>query len=373
MRIAQVAPLYESVPPRYYGGTERVVWALTEELVRRGHDVTLYASADSLTSARLISGPPQALRLATSHDALAYHVLQLEHLMREIQRYDVVHFHTDHIQYLMARRMTTPSLTTLHGRLDSQDLVPLFREFAEMPVVSISDAQREPLPWLNWQGTILHGLPADEFRVHERPGGYLAFMGRISPEKRVDRAIRIAQRVGMPLKIAAKLDPVDADYFESLSPLFADPLVDFLGEIGQSRKNDFLGNAAALLFPIDWPEPFGLVMIEAMACGTPVIAYRDGSVPEVVDDGVTGFVVDDLDAAVEAVGKLANLSRAKVRQVFESRFSAERMTHEYLAIYERLVLGSDAGAIPGASVILRVADSTHESPARAGAPGHPDA
>ncbi|MDQ2941772.1 MAG: glycosyltransferase family 4 protein [Chloroflexota bacterium] len=373
MRIAQVAPLYESVPPRYYGGTERVVWALTEELVRLGHDVTLYASADSLTSARLVSGPPQALRLVASHDALAHHVLQLEQLMREIQLYDVVHFHTEHIQYLMARRMTTPSVTTLHGRLDSQDLVPLFREFAEMPVVSISNAQREPLPWLNWLGTILHGLPASEFRLHEQPGGYLAFMGRISPEKRVDRAIRIAQRVGMPLRIAAKIDPFDGDYFESLAPLFADPLVDFLGEIGQSQKNDFLGNASALLFPIDWPEPFGLVMIEAMACGTPVIAYRDGSVPEVIDDGVTGFVVDDLDAAVEAVGRLGDLSRARVRQVFESRFSAERMAHDYLAVYEQLVRESDDGAIPGASVIRSVADSTHESPARAGAPGHPDA
>jgi glycosyltransferase involved in cell wall biosynthesis len=372
MRIAQVAPLYESVPPRYYGGTERVASALTEELVREGHDVTLYASADSVTSARLVPGPPQALRLAASGDALAHHVLQLEQLMREIQRYDVVHFHTDHMQYLMARRMTTPSLTTLHGRLDSHELVPLFREFAEMAVVSISNAQREPLPWLNWLGTIHHGLPVEAFRVHEQPGGYLAFMGRVSPEKRVDRAIRIARRAGMPLKIAAKVDPSDTAYFESLAPLFAEPHVEFLGEIGQSHKNEFLGNAAALLFPIDWPEPFGLVMIEAMACGTPVIAYREGSVPEVVEDGVTGFVVDDLDMAVEAVEKLGGLSRARVRQAFETRFSAERMARDYVAVYERLVQPRDYDAIRGASVIQGMADSTHESPARAGAPGHED-
>jgi glycosyltransferase involved in cell wall biosynthesis len=372
MRIAQVAPLYESVPPRYYGGTERVVSALTEELVRQGHDVTLYASADSVTSARLLSGPPQALRLAASGDALAHHVLQLEHLMREIQRYDVVHFHTDHIQYLMARRMTTPNLTTLHGRLDSEDLVPLFREFAEMPVVSISNAQRQPLPWLNWLGTIHHGLPPDEFRFCEHPGRYLAFMGRVSPEKRVDRAVRIARRAGMPLRIAAKVDPSDTAYFESLAPLFAEPHVEFLGEIGQSQKGGFLGNAAALLFPIDWPEPFGLVMIEAMACGTPVIAYRDGSVPEVVDDGVTGFVVDDLGMAVEAVGRLGSLSRATVRAAFETRFSAERMARDYLTVYERLVREPDHGAIREASVVRGMADSTDESPARAGAPGHED-
>jgi glycosyltransferase involved in cell wall biosynthesis len=338
MRIAQVAPLYESVPPQYYGGTERVVSYLTEELVRQGHEVTLFASGDSVTKARLVAPCRRSLRL-DKHclDKLSHHMLELELVMKDPSLFDIIHFHISYLHFSLARRQSTPHLTTLHGRLDIPDLVPLYQEFNEVPVVSISNAQREPLPWLNWQGNVHHGLPEDLYRFRETPGQYLAFLGRISPEKRIDRAIEIAKRVGIEIKIAAKVDEVDRTYFEHVvAPLLTDPLVEYMGEIDDDEKDEFLGNAYALLFPIDWPEPFGLVMVEAMACGTPVIAYRHGSVPEVIADGVTGFIVDELEDAVKAAECIAALSRNHCRQLFEQRFSAARMAEDYVAIYQRL-------------------------------------
>jgi glycosyltransferase involved in cell wall biosynthesis len=339
MRIAQVAPLYERVPPQNYGGTERVVSYLTEELVRQGHKVTLFASGDSVTQARLIAPCAQSLRLdKNSVDPIANHVLMLEMVFREARSFDLIHFHIDYLHLPLVRRYGRPNVTTLHGRLDLPELQALYREFSEMPVVSISDAQRLPLPGANWQGTVHHGLPLDLHSFHEQPGDYLAFLGRISPEKRVDRAVEIARRTGLKLKVAAKIDRADRAYFESkIKHLFDSPLVEYVGEIGGRAKDEFLGNARALLFPIDWPEPFGLVMIEALACGTPVIAWRCASVPEVIDDGVTGFIVDSLDEAVRAVGRVASLSRRRCRGVFEQRFGAARMAQDYLAIYERLV------------------------------------
>jgi glycosyltransferase involved in cell wall biosynthesis len=339
MRIAQIAPLYESVPPTLYGGTERVVSYLTEELVRQGHRVTLFASGDSATRAELISPRSCAIRLDPSCvDPLACHLVMLEEVFREASRFDILHFHIDYLHFPLSRRHRHAQLTTLHGRLDIPELDPLYREYPKMPVVSISDAQRRPLPWLNWQGTIYHGLPLDLFAFHPGPGAYLAFLGRISPEKRVDRAVEIARRTGMRLKVAAKIDRVDREYFqEKIEPLFRDPLVEYVGEVGGLDKEEFLGNAHALLFPIDWPEPFGLVMIEAMACGTPVIAWRSGSVPEVMDEGVTGFVVESIDQAVTAVGRVARLDRRRCRQMFEERFSDRRMAHDYLALYHRLL------------------------------------
>jgi glycosyltransferase involved in cell wall biosynthesis len=337
MRIAQVAPLYESVPPKLYGGTERVVSWLTEELVRLGHDVTLFASGDSLTSAKLVPIVPEALRL-NPHciDQLAHHVVLVETVFRERANFDLVHFHIDYLHYPVSRREPITGITTLHGRLDIPDLVPLYRSFPKMPVVSISDAQREPLPWLNWLGTVRHGLPRDSFKCYADPGKYLAFLGRISPEKGIDRAIEIAKRVDMPLKVAAKIDRADTEYFEtSVKSLLDHPLVEFIGEIGNDDKNDFLGNAAALLFPVQWPEPFGLVMIEAMACGTPVIAYPNGSVPEIMKDGVTGFIVADEDAAVKAVEKLDEIDRKMCRRYFEQHFTSARMAQDYLNIYQR--------------------------------------
>jgi glycosyltransferase involved in cell wall biosynthesis len=340
LKVAQVAPLYESVPPHLYGGTERVVSWLTEELVRQGHDVTLFASGDSVTSARLVAPCPRALRLdAGCVDQLAMHLLLLEEVFRVPGRFDVIHFHCDYLHFPFSRRQRGPHLTTLHGRLDIPELPRLYREYAGEPVVSISDAQRGPLPWLNWQCTVYHGMPRDLHTFRERSGEYLAFLGRISPEKGIAQAIEIARRVGRPLKIAAKVDRADRDYYEAeIVPLLkrSAPLVEFIGEVGGPDKDDFLGRAAALLFPIDWPEPFGLVMIESLACGTPVIAFRRGSVPEVMDDGVSGFVVDDVDGAVRAVGRLGELSRRRCREVFEERFLAERMAHDYLAIYRRL-------------------------------------
>jgi glycosyltransferase involved in cell wall biosynthesis len=339
MKIAQVAPLYESVPPKYYGGTERVVSCLTEELVRQGHEVTLFASGDSVTNARLVAPCRRALRL-DKHclDRLAHHILMLELVLKESPRFDIIHFHIDYLHFPLLRRQGAPYLTTLHGRLDIPDLVPLYQEFSEIPVVSISDAQREPLPWLNWLGTVYHGLPEDLYRFRESPGKYLAFLGRISPEKRVDRAIEIAKRIGMEIKIAAKIDHVDREYFEEIiAPLIKDPLVEYVGEIGDGEKDEFLGNAYALLFPIDWPEPFGLVMIEAMACGTPVIAYRSGSVPEVIDDGVTGFIVAGVEDATKAAERISTLSRKRCRELFEQRFVASRMAEDYVAIYQRLI------------------------------------
>ncbi|MGC2353070.1 MAG: glycosyltransferase family 4 protein [Candidatus Udaeobacter sp.] len=339
MRIAQVAPLYESVPLKYYGGTERVVSHLTEELVRQGHQVTLFASGDSVTKAHLVAACRRSLRL-DKHcmDQLSYQILMLEHVFQHAAEFDIVHFHIDYLHFPLSRREQITHVTTLHGRLDIPDLVPLYQEFRDMPVISISNSQREPLLWANWQATVYHGLPADMYQFHDKPGIYLAFLGRISPEKRVDRAIEIAKQVQIPLKIAAKVDPVDKDYFESvIDPLLRDPLVEFVGEIGKVEKENFLGNAYALLFPIDWPEPFGLVMIEAMACGTPVIAYRGGAVPEVIEEGHTGFIVEGLEDAVEAVRRVPELSRKRCREIFDQRFTAARMAHDYVRVYERLI------------------------------------
>jgi glycosyltransferase involved in cell wall biosynthesis len=329
----------ESVPPKLYGGTERVVSYLVEELVRQGHDVTLFASGDSRTSARLVPISPQALRLSRScHDTLAPHVLMLEHVLKEADEFDVVHFHIAQLHFPVARRYLTSHVTTLHGRLDLPELGPLYEEFSDIPCVSISDAQRSPLPQAHWVATIHHGLPPNLLPFHRDAGSYLAFLGRISPEKRLDRAIAIARACEQPLKIAAKIDPADADYFQhEIRPLLDDPLVEFLGEIGDEQKGQFIGRAKALLFPIDWPEPFGLVMIEALACGTPVIAFRGGSVPEVLEDGMTGFIVDSVDEAIDAVRRIGTLNRATCRAVFERRFSVERMAAQYLAVYARIM------------------------------------
>lgn len=339
MRIAQVSPLYESVPPRLYGGTERVVSWLTEELVRQGHEVTLFASGDSLTNANLVSACPQALRLAPDcMDALAHHVHLIEQVMQRKDDFDVVHFHIDYLHFPLSRRGDLAQITTLHGRLDIPDLVPLYHEFLEMPVVSISDAQRRPLPWANWQGTVYHGMPVHKFVPSFDPGHYLAFLGRVSPEKGIDQAIQIALRSGMPLKIAAKVDRADKNYFEGhIKPLLAHELIEFVGEISDSEKNQFLADASALVFPINWAEPFGIVLIEAMACGVPVIAYPLGSVPEIIEDGVSGFLVHDEQEAARALQRLSTIDRRKCRRAFEDRFSVKRMAHDYLAIYDRVI------------------------------------
>jgi glycosyltransferase involved in cell wall biosynthesis len=340
MRIAQIAPLYESVPPRLYGGTERVVAHLADALTDLGHDVTLFASGDSHGRATLLPAREQALRLDPEGSCdLPAHLVMLEEVLARADDFDILHFHTDCMQMPVFRHLATRTVTTLHGRLDLKDLAPFYARFMSFPLVSISDHQREPLRFANFVGTVHHGLPADLLSFTAEPaGGYLAFLGRISPEKRPDRAIEIATRAGLPLKIAAKVDKADEAYFrEIVEPLLAHHLVEFIGEIGDADKPSFLGNAKALLFPIDWPEPFGLVMIEAMACGTPVVAFRCGSVPEVVDDGVTGFIVDDVDDAIRAVGQLDELDRHRVRATFELRFSAEAMAHSYLRLYERLL------------------------------------
>lgn len=338
MRIAQISPLYESVPPKYYGGTERVVSYLTEELVRLGHEVTLFASGDSVTRAELKSQVPRALRLNRACiDPLAHHVRMLERVFRNADGFDILHFHLDYLHFPLARASGRPVLTTQHGRLDLPDLVPLYKEFSDMNLVSISNYQRRPLPFANWVATVYHGLPRHLYRFYPEPGDYLAFLGRISPEKRVDRAIEIAVRCDLPLRIAAKVDKADEAYYqEHIKPMLKHPLVTYLGEIGEREKNEFLGRAKALLFPIDWPEPFGLVMVEALACGTPVIAFRHGSVPEVLEDGKTGFIVNSVDEAVAAVRKLDTLSRSYCRQAFETRFTADRMARDYLKIYYKL-------------------------------------
>jgi glycosyltransferase involved in cell wall biosynthesis len=341
MRIAQVAPLIESVPPRLYGGTERVVSNLVEELVRQGHDVTLFASGDSRTSARLVAGCPTALRLSgCCQDFLAPHVYMVEEVLKRADDFDVVHFHIAQLHFPAVRRASVAHVTTLHGRLDLPELGPLYREFNDVPCVSISDAQRAPLPQANWVATIPHGLPSDPLRFQRERGSYLAFLGRISPEKRVDRAIAIARACRVPLRIAAKVDPADTIYFDrEIRPLLDDPLVEFIGEIDDRQKSDFLGHARALLFPIDWPEPFGLVMIEALACGTPVIAFRGGSVREVIDHGVTGFVVNSTEEAIEAAARVHTLDRRSCRAVFERRFTVSRMAEQYLDVYERITTG----------------------------------
>ncbi|WP_293676909.1 glycosyltransferase family 4 protein [uncultured Phenylobacterium sp.] len=339
MRIAQVPPLYEAVPPRLYGGTERVVAHLTDALVSLGHDVTLFASAEARTSASLAVIRDQAIRLdpAPLKSDLAAHLHQLAEVRARADQFDVIHFHTDMIQFPMFEDLAGKTLTTLHGRLDLKDLEQVYRRWPQFPLVSISDDQRRPLAHVNWAATVHHGISSELFRPSLQPQGYLAFLGRISPEKRPDRAIAIATAAGRPLRIAAKVDNADRAYFEAeIEPLMANPLVDFIGEIGDGEKSAFLGGAAALLFPIDWPEPFGLVMIEAMACGTPVIAWDNGSVREVVEHGLTGFIVRSQDEAVAAVARLPQLDRGAIRARFEERFSAIAMAHRYLEIYERL-------------------------------------
>ncbi len=341
MKIAQVAPLHESVPPAKYGGTERVVSYLTEELVRQGHEVTLFASGDSKTSARLMPQGKRSLRTDPDcEDSLAPHVVMLEEVLRCADEFDVIHFHIDYIQYPAFSRIATRHLTTQHGRMDHASLQTVFRMYREAPLVSISNAQRTPIPWANWLGTVYHGLPLDLYRYTETAGRYLAFVGRISPEKGLDKAIEIARRAGMPLKIAAKVDKQDREYFdEIIRPLLNDSSIEFLEEVGDPEKQELLGEAAALLFPINWPEPFGIVMIEAMACGTPVIAFPCGAVPEVINEGATGFLVNNVDEAVEAIGKLPSLSRKLCREVFERRFSSTRMARDYCALYEKLQAG----------------------------------
>jgi glycosyltransferase involved in cell wall biosynthesis len=338
MRIAQVAPLAESVPPQLYGGTERVVSFLTEELVRLGHHVTLFASGDSRTSSSLVAVYPRALRLSGCRDHVAPHVAMLEQVARRSTEFDIVHFHIAPFHFPVVRRVPRlRHVTTLHGRLDLEEYAPLYREFTDMPLVSISQAQRGPLREACWIGTVHHGLPAGMFEFNPSPQDYLAFLGRISPEKRVDRAIAIATRCGCRLRIAAKVDPADREYFDrEIQPLLAHPLVEYIGEIGDDRKNEFLGGAKGLLFPIDWPEPFGLVMIESLACGTPVVAYRGGSVEEIIEHGATGFVVDSIPEAIEAVRHLEHIDRRACRDAFERRFSVERMARDYLELYRRL-------------------------------------
>src|SRR5947208_13384265 len=339
MRIAQVSPLIESVPPKHYGGTERIVSYLTEELVSSGHEVTLFASGDSVTNARLIAPCRRSLRKNEQcKDPVAREVLLLDHLVEHASEFDVIHFHTGYRHFPISRYLPVPHLTTLHGRLDTPDFVAVHDRFRDKPLISISNAQRQPLHRANWQATIYHGLPKDLFQFYPDRGDYLAFLGRISPEKGADRAIEIAKRVGMPLKIAAKVDRVDRRYFKRVvEPLLNDPHVEWVGEISDQHKNEFLGNAYALLFPIDWPEPFGLVMIEAMACGTPVIAYDRGSVAEVMEEGIKGFIVRERDDAAEAIRRVCNLSRACCRQVFEKRFTVTRMARDYVKIYKRTI------------------------------------
>lgn len=348
-----MSPLYESVPPRYYGGTERVVSYLTEELVRQGHDVTLFASGDSLTEASLIPCSERSLRLDKNCvDPLAHHLVMLSRVFEEAPVFDIIHFHIDYLHFPFSRRLGAPHITTLHGRLDLPDLKPVYRKFNHVPVVSISDSQRAPLPFANWEATVYHGLPEDLYKLQEQTGDYFAFLGRISPEKRVDRAVEIARRLGVKLRIAAKIDKSDLEYYQTIiKPLLKDPIVEFIGEIGEAEKNELLGNARALLFPVDWPEPFGLVMIEAMACGTPVVAFRNGSVEEVIDDGVTGFIVDSMDEAVRAAQRVETLDRRLCRQVFEERFSVSRMASDYVSIYQSLIAAeADYVAFPQAVI-----------------------
>ena len=340
MKIAQIAPLMESVPPRLYGGTERIVSYLTDELVRLGHDVTLFASADSITAAELVSCASMALRLdGNVRDPIPYYMLMLDRVRKLAEEFDILHFHIDQFHFPLFRRMADRTVTTLHGRQDSPDLKPLFLGFSEMPLVSISNDQRQPIANANFVATVHHGIPTDLHEpIYNPRGGYVAFLGRISPEKRPDRAIRIARTLGIPLKIAAKVDKVDEAYFrEQIAPLLGDPGVEFIGEIDERSKAEFLGEALALLFPIDWPEPFGLVMIEAMACGTPVLAFRRGSVSEIIDQGVTGAIVDTMDEAVRMLPRVIALDRHAVRRRFEQRFSSARMATDYVALYHSLL------------------------------------
>ena len=345
MRIAHVAPLYERVPPMLYGGTERVVYYLVEEQVRRGHDVTLFASGDSRTGGALVAPIPHALRLdgAAGGDPLASHMVELAQVFERSDEFDLIHCHVDFIAFPFTRLVRTPTVHTLHGRLDLPHARPLLRHFNEVPLVSISDAQRRPLDGLDltWAATVYHGLPIETYRCGTGRGGYLAFLGRISPEKRPDLAILAARQAGVPLKVAAKVDPVDRPYFErEIEPLLTGPGVEFLGEIGEGDKQAFLGDATALLFPIDWPEPFGLVMIEALACGTPVIARPCGAVPEIVTPDLTGFLADTVDELAEGIRRLGRIDRAVCRREAEDRFSVSRMVDDYDTVYEVLVAGA---------------------------------
>jgi glycosyltransferase involved in cell wall biosynthesis len=338
MHIAQIAPLTEAIPPKLYGGTERVVSWLTEELIALGHEVTLFASGDSVTSARLEAAWPRALRLDGSvRDPNALHMMMLERVYRRAGEFDFLHFHLDYYPFSLFSRQPTPFVTTLHGRLDLPEHQPVFDTFSTVPVVSISNSQRRPLPQANWARTVHHGLPVRLLEPKPIRPSYFAFLGRIAPEKGIDRAIRIAQHCGVTLKVAAKVDKADQDYYdEQIAPMMKSNNVEFIGEINDNEKSEFLSGAIALLVPIDWPEPFGLVMIEAMACGAPVIAFNRGSVPEIIEDGLTGFVVEDINGAIGAVDRLDHLSRAKIRRRFEERFTARRMAQEYLSVYRGL-------------------------------------
>ena len=340
MRIAQIAPLFESVPPRLYGGTERVVSYLTEELIRQGHQVTLFASGDSITSAELVPCTSRALRLDPDvRDPIPHHTLMLDKVRERAADFDILHFHVDYLHFPLFRSKAVRTVTTLHGRQDLADHMPFYRRFSDMPLISISNAQRTPLGSANFVGTVYHGLPLDLHKPSWKPaGGYLAFLGRISPEKRPDRAIAIARAAGLPLKIAAKIDKVDEGFFrEVIAPLVDGTEIEFVGEINESAKTEFLGRAAGLLFPIDWPEPFGLVMIEAMACGTPVLAFRCGSVPEIVEDRLTGRIVSSLEEAAQAIPELLALDRNAIRARFEQRFSSRRMASDYVNIYHTIL------------------------------------
>ena len=340
MKIAQIAPLMESVPPRLYGGSERIVSYVTDELVRQGHDVTLFASGDSVSSANLVRCVPMALRLdANVKDPIPYYMLMLDRVREMADEFDILHFHIDQFHFPLFRPIAHRTVTTLHGRQDLHDLKPLYVGFSDMPLVSISNSQRKPIANANFAATVYHGLPAQTLKPNYKPSGdYVAFLGRISPEKRPDRAIRIAQALGLRIKIAAKIDKVDEAYFrEHIASLFNLPGVEYIGEIDERSKSEFLGEASALLFPIDWPEPFGLSMIEAMACGTPVLAFRCGSVPEIIDPGVTGLIVDSMDEAIRVMPQVLALDRRAVRQKFEQRFSASRMAKDYVQVYRSLI------------------------------------
>ncbi len=339
MRIAQVAPLWESIPPKVCGAREQTVSYLTEELARLGHDLTLFASGDSITTARLDAICAQSLRSnAAIINRRASMTLLMERAIGSTSDFDIIHSHLDFVGFPFARRNPTPTVTTIHNRLDPPELVPVFREYAEMPIVSISDAQRTPLLWANWQSTVYYGLPQDLYQLHPNPGHYLAFLGSLAPEKRPDHAIELAKRVGVPLRMAGKIDPKDEEYFRAtVKPLLANPLIDYLGDITEAEKRDFLGQAMALVCPYDWPEPFELVLLEALASGTPVLAYRRGCIPEIIEDRSTGLVCEGLDAMTDAIKEVPELDRRRCRKSFEERFTVERMVQNYLRVYERIL------------------------------------
>jgi glycosyltransferase involved in cell wall biosynthesis len=339
MKIAQVPPLYESVPPKLYGGTERIVSYLTDELVNRGHDVTLFGTRDSQTLANVIPICDQGLRLNTAcKDPIAWHIYQMQVVLEHAHAFDIIHFHNDYLHYPFSAGGIYKHITTLHGRLDLPDLVPIYQKFTHIPLVSISDDQRKPLKHVHWVGTVHHGLPEHLYHAGAGNGEYLAFLGRISEEKGPERAIEIAMRAGIKLKIAAKIDDADKKYFEHIiKPLLDHPLIEFIGEVNEAEKQEFLGNAKALLFPINWPEPFGLVMIESIACGTPVIAFGCGSVPEIIDQGQTGFIVNSIDEAINSIKLLDTFDRKRCREVFEKKFTSSRMAEAYLKLYELLI------------------------------------